>query len=274
MKSLIVFWILFLTVIHLPLDGAFEEIPAGARSVALGMTGTADEGRIDAVWMNPACLATLDNWQVALYLTRPFGLKEVSHQTFCLGRPLFKGGIGITLQSFGARYYHEQQFSLAWATQIENQFSLGLRVRTGRLAIDRYGSTMAWMMDWGLLYRPLPRFQLGASLTNALRARLGQNRKALPQSLRLGIQIKPAENVKINLDLIKDSRFPVQIAGGVEIQILPIWCVRAGFSNQPNYLCGGFGFQMRGWNLDYGYAIHPVLGGTHHISLLFLDISQ
>jgi hypothetical protein len=272
MKFPIFLWMIILTLIHLPAVGAFEEMPAGARSVALGMTGAAEDGRIDHVWMNPACLATLQGWQASVWLTRLFGMKELSCQTLCAGRPLFSGGIGIAVRSFGIGQYHEQQLSLAWATRIERRFSLGVCLRTGRLQIDRYGSAMVWMLDWGLLCRPAPMIQFGASLSNLRRARIGSNHEALPQTLRLGIQAKPAETVKINWDMIKDTRFPVQMAGGVEIQVLPIWCVRAGFSDRPDYLCGGFGFHLKGWTLDYGYAIHPVLGGSHHVSLLFPDV--
>lgn len=271
MKTRFAAWMLALLCMHRSLPGAFEELPSGARSVALGMSGTSMDGRIDYMFINPACLATLTHWQASLYATRPFGISELSFQTLSAGFPFFKGGIGLTVQSFGARHYHEQQIGLNWATRVERRFTLGLRLRAGRIQIARYGSTLAWIVDWGILFRPAPKFQLGASLSNLLQARIGSGRELLPQTLRLGLQFSVLEPVLLSMDLIKDTRFPVRTVGGVEIRVLPTVCFRAGFSSRPDYLCGGFGIRFQSWHLDYGYAIHPVLGGTHHITLLFLD---
>lgn len=271
MKSLIMVWFVVIFSPFWPVLAAFEELPGNARSVALGMTGAADDDRIDQLCLNPACLAELTGWQSAFYITRPFGIKEISVQTFCVGHPVNRGVLAVRLHLFGAPHYQEQQMSLAWAGRAGNNLTVGIALRTGRLQISRYGSAQAWMLDLGIRHQPLPHLKIGTSLTNLNRARIGANRESLPQTLRLGMQTMPLETIKVNLEWIKDSRYPVQMAGGVEIQIFDIGCVRAGFSNHPDYLCAGTGFRIHQWVLDYAYAIHPVLGGTHHISLLFRE---
>jgi len=267
-------WLLFCILPGaMVVQAAFEETPVSARTVGMGMTGAANDGLIENVWINPACLGTIRNWQCALSITRPFGIRELTKQSLCVGHPFYCGSFALSMQAFGSNHYQEQQLGLSYAMELENRLQLGLRVRAGRVQIDRYGSTQTWMTDAGLLYPLSAKFRIGASLHNLFRTRIGVQREALPQSLRVGIASSPADNITLNLDCIKDHRYPAQLACGLEIQVIPVWRIRAGFSNQPDYLCAGTGFRIKDWIIDYGLAVHPLLGSTHQVSLLYLDLT-
>lgn len=252
----------------LPLNAAFEPLPVSARSAAMGQAGAGLSPGVETMDINPAGLADCKATEISLFLSRPFGIKELANQSLSVGLPVFSGGLGIQLRTFGSKLYRENWAVFGFGRKFGN-LSAGLQCRLLQLAIERYGSATVWTFDAGLQHPITEEVRIGCAVTNLLRTRLGYQNQSLPQIIRMGIAFQPVGTTTFALDVDKDVRYPAAIRGGLETWPLPSLSLRIGFTQHPNTLACGLGINLSGWHLDYGWTCHSVLGATHLVSLVF-----
>ncbi|MFB6286491.1 MAG: hypothetical protein ABEK03_07925 [Candidatus Bipolaricaulia bacterium] len=255
---------------------------------ALGMggafVGLADDEA--ATRFNPAGLAFFDSRAINVHYNRQFG----SANAFSLVGALPHFGGGLRLVSTGGiegRNANDETTSTfsytdvaltaanGWALSdlglgLEN-LAIGSRL-TADIASTRNGGGFGGGLDLGVLWRsqrpgflPLAEMRAGMSLRNAP----GTG----PFSIKTGIGARPISALAIALDV----GFPLAFHLGGEFSVTDLPSplsgldVRAGtfVEGSSLSLTFGFGVGVASFRVDYAFASHSVLPGTHRLAVVW-----
>lgn len=224
-------------------------------------------GNVWAIAFNPAGLSTLDHAEVSFAAApQPFGLRELSSASVMAGAPLAGGAIGVGCNRFGYELFRQVTYSLAYARDIAG-LSAGIGVNYTSLAISRYGECGAISIDAGVIVRCAPNVSAALRGENLTRTAVGPQGEPLRQSFGVGLLYLPVPSLALMCGYEREPLADPSLAGAVEYSILSMVTLRTGVSQTPPLIGAGFGIGADAFQLDYGYEIHPDLGGTHAITL-------
>ena len=281
------------------------KIPTSAREAAMGGAFGAVPGDLEALGVNPAGLAGMENPEAGLM--QPFWAQGLSFQHLAYGQPLspdsggalgadfidfgqvektiISGGVPVadgTFTPFALNLY------AGYGLRVTDDLSFGGTVKVLYQDLDRPTATLA--LDAGLLWRPRGNgLSLGWVFSN-LGGTLDQ--ASLP------LQMKAAAAYRIRLDRMSghglDSKDPgslltLAVDGdlslhdtgfsnlrlGGEYWFHGLVAVRAGYRFAPyGDLTGvaglalGAGLHYQKWELDYALTTQGDMGSTNQISLM------
>ena len=251
-----------------PVRGGFEDLPVGGRMIGMGSAYVAVAQGPESVFSNPAGLSQAPGPAFTLFVARPFGIRELTHETVSGVFPTHYGGLGLTLQTFGHSLYRENTLAVGWASRYRSKLHVGILLRIVHLQIQKYGSATGLVVDVGGLVRLTENLIWGVALTNLNRGRMG-DRRTLPQISRMGLSCTPLPELLLSVEIDKDTPYPVELRGGCEIRPTSALALRCGFGRDPNFISAGIGLTWGIFCSDYGFTHHPVLGVTHQGSLSF-----
>ncbi len=251
------------------IEAAFEDLPAGGRSLGLGSAFVAVAEGSESLLINPAGLSQTNNASLCLFYSRPFGLQELTYETFTAKVQTKLGNWGLGFQSFGNTLYRESTITVGWSHHVHQRFYFGVGFRSARLRIEKYGSDNAFIFDTGCILKLTDQCQWGASIFNLLQSRIGKSEEPLPQIMRTGICYKPFQGILLSAEMDKDVRYPIEIRAGAEIRPLSPLVLRFGFGREPDSFSTGFGLTWKYCIFDYAFTTHPLLGPTHQGSVSF-----
>ncbi len=261
---LLTFFLLLL--LELNMYAGFELKGSSARIQAMGQAGVGLANTPDAIFMNCSGLAQLNSIALSAYYTRPFGIKELNFGSLAVIVPTSIGSFATGLISFGNELYREQSLILSLSRSAKQNIFYGLNLHYMKLQIDGYGSDFSFSSDFGILIKVIPHMSWGFFATNLNRALMGKTNDYLPKTFGTGIAIFPVNDLILNLDIFKDSMFPLEFRCGIEYLLFHRLALRSGFSTEPAQFCAGLGFQFSHFEVDYGVTTHQDLGLTHHLS--------
>jgi len=262
--------------------GTSEQVPLGARAIALAgaYSAAADDGT--ALFWNPAGLAGIGHQELTVTHANLFdsGIKD-DFAAFALplsrNRTLafdwYHSGFADNELDFG-----ENRFDLAYAVKLPGPFSIGATAKYLRRDTNLDGATVPQAQGWGLgtdlglLATPSEgwRFALvGQDLTSTrMNYSDGSSSVVFPRNIRAASAHSFGRWGLCTLDV--DDRVHL----GLEASPLNNVAVRGGAQRDldgeesPTYSVGA-GFKVAFIRTDYAYEIHPVLPATHHMSAAF-----
>ncbi|MFQ5638741.1 MAG: helix-hairpin-helix domain-containing protein [bacterium] len=267
LKRLGIIFISFYTVCHA--WGGLEDVPIGARSLAMGAAYVALANNAESVFLNPGGLDQLTGAQIALFYQKPFGLEDLNFGTLAVSLPVRHHRLSVGFVTLGHRFFKEHAFTLSYSRNLRQRFYYGIGVRYHILQINGYGSSGAIGLDMGFVVLLHSQLRLGFTTKNVNRPKTGKSKENRPQTYQSGLSVQVQPNVTINLDIFKEVRFPAEVRFGVEIKPYDILALRAGTASNPNRFSAGFGIKVNRFTIDYAFFSHNDLGFTHQASLSF-----
>jgi hypothetical protein len=271
MKILIFIHVLILLLPGL-LFSAFEEKPGSSRSFSLGGATTSLSSEASHLFSNPASLGFFSKKEIQLSWSQLFGLKELSSGDFCFTFPLNKRlTLGIGYNIFGKNdYYQENLVILGIGIKVFESISLGTNLKYFQLSFPPpYGDFRALGIDLGSLFRIKDKAQLGLALKNINQPELINGSEKLPFSCSFGISLYPYKQILLSADLHKTESEEGELGFGQEIKLFSSLALRFGMKSAPACYSLGSGVELEKLRFDYGYLSHPVLGGSHKVTLSF-----
>ncbi|MCJ7496736.1 MAG: hypothetical protein MUO78_01195 [candidate division Zixibacteria bacterium] len=266
-------FILVLSIIPLKLTfSAFEEKPCSARSLSLGGANNSLSSEASHLFSNPASLGLLTKREIQLSWSKLFGLEELSSGDFYLSFPLNKRlTLGTGYNIFGKNdYYQENLLILGVGIKVCESISLGTNLKYYQLSfLSPYGDFRTLGIDLGSLFRIKDKTQLGLALKNINQPELINNSEKIPFSYSFGISLYPYKQVLLSADLYKTESEEEEFRFGQEIKLFSSLALRFGMKSAPACYSLGTGVELEKLRLDYGYLSHPVLGGSHKVTLSF-----
>jgi hypothetical protein len=271
----------FAAALCLPLSGraAFEHVEVGARPAALGGAYCALSDDAHGPLHNPAGAGWSDRRTIALSTSRPFGLGELDTRELSVLLPVSGWALGLHARCFGGRLYRETTVAISAAHRFLDGLSAGWCLRGRQLAICGYGSAESWSLDLGVTALPGARWRWGMAVHNINNGRLGRDRQGLPQVLMVGLACRPEEWVWLSGELLGDltdlsvetfgpPEVPLEWRLGCETRPWKAAALRLGLQNHPLRISAGLETAAGPLRLGYAWRSHPLLGSTHHLTLM------
>lgn len=242
----------------------------GARALGMGGAFVAHAGNGDAVYYNPAGLWQLDCFHGRLFYSSPYNMTELTTLTANVTYPTVYGNGTVNFETYGYDLYRETIFGIAYSQAYRKKLVYGILLNYYHLYIKDGGTAGTMGLDGGLLVKPHDDWTLGAYFRNINRPKIA--RETLPMVLAGGVSYEGLPQLRINLDVHKDIRFPAEVRMGLEYEIFKQLALRTGFSTEPSRFSAGFGFDFSAGVMDYAFYTTPNLGISHAVSLsLYLN---
>ncbi len=221
---------------------------------------------------NQAGLAWVEKTAFGAYYENRFGLEDLALKGAAVAIPLGSGGIGLSVQQFGASFYNETKYGLGYGQQLGEHFSLGVQLNYLRIFFaENYGSKGILNAEIGLMADVTEKLKIGAHLFNPTTAELADfDNERVPTIFRLGAQYAFSDDLFIVSEVEKDVDFPGSVKVGVEYQAIKNLFLRAGVSTNPFRNSFGFGYQWKGVQLDVAASYHEVLGYSPQVSFGYI----
>lgn len=243
----------------------FDRINQPTTVFARGYSGVAMPNA-EHLFLNPAAIdrASLSTTSL-FYSPSPFQLKQLMNYGLLSVHPFETINAGIAVTTIGFSLYRETSAILASAVPVTNEFSVGASVHFNHLFIERYGTSLEFQTDLGAIYAVSGRINIGIAVQNAFGSTPAD--EDVPKQLTAGVSLHPADKTTVNLDLLKDIRFPVAYRAGIEFSIHEQVIVRSGMQTDRSQLFGGISIKLHPIVFHYGISTHSYLGITHSVGM-------
>jgi len=266
----------------------FLKLPVGARAAAMGEAYSAVTKDADALYWNPAALASLSGRSFSFSHATLFG--ELKHDCLAYAQPLGKGAVGAGVQYLSAGKVMETDdlgfetggvmrprdmaVSLGYARSIGGaELGLSLKYIDSRLA----GSASAFAADIGALVRVSARLKLAFAAQN-LGGKMKFDRESdpLPVNYKFGTSWEMGGSWlgALDVNFPRDNKPFVGLGSEYRLNT-DDWAFsgRLGYNTRTagdisgGGLAIGGGVGFRSSRLDYAFIPFGAIGAVHMISL-------
>lgn len=262
------FFLLLIIFTQSSTKAADEDWPISVQQLSLGYIATSENPTPLMIFSNSSFLNSAKNWSLASTYARPYGMKELEIIGVGFAKRWRKFVLGVGISQFGFELYKEQKLSIGFSRELTQNFNLGFSIRYQQIEIKNYGQTGAFTFDIGWQYSINIQTKITGAIQNIHRGTIGIEKQPLPQILRMGLEFKPLDQINTFVEIYKDLSYDPEARFGIDVRATESLFLRFGFTKNPSRFTGGFAMNMFGFNLDYGFSHHQVLGYTHAVGLV------
>ncbi|MBN1756175.1 hypothetical protein JW877_08195, partial [bacterium] len=254
----------------------FEFPPPLPQIGALGGVSTPLEGNLAGSVSNPAGLADLNGYGVALSYCKLYNQSFLGYTSIASGLSISKYGVmGLAYRNIAVKYEgailtNEQTFTLSHGFTIMNDIHTSLDIgyslniyslkygQSGE-GVD-LGSCYTFGFNLGLQANIYGRTHVGVFIENVNSPNIGvEFREPLPQRLKFGLGYEPYDFILTLFEIEKEFDKDIQLHFGIEARPYKVFAVRIGTQNEPSRFSAGLGLNVGGTTFDYSMQTHPVL---------------
>ncbi len=240
----------------------------GAKSEGMGNASVT----INDAWSlynNVGGIARIENAAILVSYKNRFGIKELS--TISAGGivPLDFGVVGLSITHFGSSIFSQNNIGLAYGNEFGNT-SLGIKINYLNYTIEGYGSKGTFILEVGGITEIIPQLWVGAHIYNITQSKILSGADSdIPTIFKAGVSYRPIDALMLNVEVQKELDFDSHAKIGLEYRLKEKFFARAGIQTNPFKNSFGLGCQAGRLAVDYAFASHPVLGISHHMSVVY-----
>jgi hypothetical protein len=244
----------------------FERTAQPVSVIGRGLSGSA-MFHFDNVLINPASISAVASLRSSIfYSPSPFQLPQLSGYGLLVGTPISTVYTAVGFHTFGFSLYRETDGFISAGTMLSDGTGIGMNLHLYHLTIERYGSASAGVLDMGGIFRITEAFALGGAIHNLTGADFGDD-DDIPRTLLTGISVSVSGNAVVNVDMVKEMRYPVTFRIGTEVMLHENLTVRAGVQEESSRIFWGMSVILIPFRIGYSYAAHSELGPSHSIGI-------
>lgn len=219
---------------------------------------------------NAAALANINTLSGGVYGERRFLLADLALYNAALAVPTNSGTFGITGSYFGSDFNNELGAGLAYGRKLSDKISVGAGFNYFAVALQSYGNSSAYNFEVGALVTISDQLQAGLHVYNPTSSSLGKGEdEFLPSIYTVGFGYEPSDKLFIATSVQKVENENPDFNAGVQYKFDKKLGARVGFASGSSSYYIGLGFQLATFRLDAIATIHPQLGVTPGLQLLF-----
>jgi hypothetical protein len=219
---------------------------------------------------NQGALAAIQKVSAGVYSERRFLLKELSAYSAAVVLPTGSGNFGFKGDYTGEQAYNESSLSLAYGRNLGKGIAVGVQFNYMGLKAAGYGAASTVNFDIGALFHLTPQLNAGLHVYNPVAAAWGkEGLEKLPSIYSAGLGYDASPQVFVGVEAEKTENQPININAGIHYQIAEKLIARAGVQTATAVYYFGFGVQLKSFRLDATASIHPYLGTTPGLLLLY-----
>jgi len=249
------------------LCAALEDMPIGAKPLGMAGAYCGSVQTPENLFYNPASIWVNSGINVYAFTARLYGLKELRYNSFSSTFYFRNTTYGVGIQTFGNTKYKENVFCVGVAKNFFKSIYLGAAIRYGLVNIKGYGQKGTIMVDLGGVVMFSTKMNWGWAIRNAGFSKIGRLGEKIPQMIISGFMFSPVRDITLNIDIYKESRFPVDYRSGVEMKVIKYLTLRTGIGTEPYRFSAGFSIIINDFSIDYAFNTHPYLELSHFFTI-------
>jgi hypothetical protein len=247
----------------------FAQNVCGARMASLSGSAITQSDAF-AGFNNLSASAQFKGSSYAFYGQIPYGISEIKDAGVSILQHFGTGVMGVVFQSYGNTEFNRQRRNLGYALPLSSKFNLSGSLGYSSTRINNgYGKAQTFWVNAGATYHIRKDWKWAAVLE--LPASALKNQEELPATLCLGTTYSFGEQVALSAQVISttDAQPSLSYSFGVEYIPVEVFSLRFGMNTFWQTWSMGVGTKFRNCSFDAAAVIHPQLGVTPQISLIY-----
>ena len=219
---------------------------------------------------NQAALAGIKNVSAGVYSEKRFLLKELSMYTAAVALPTTSGNFGLKADYFGDASYNETGLGLAYARKLGNKIDVGIQFNYYSFKTAGYGNASAVNAEAGMILHITDELNVGFHVYNPTSVTIGKTgEEKMPAIYAAGLGYDVSSRLFMGAEIEKIEDQPVNVNAGMQYYFDEKLFASAGISSAVASYYFGFGVAIKNIQLSAVASIHPQLGITPGLMLLF-----
>jgi hypothetical protein len=219
---------------------------------------------------NQAALANLSSLSVGVYAEQRFLLQELTFYQAALIVPTASGQFGLSGRYMGSSTQYQAEAGLAYARKLGPWVDIGAQFNYYTVKSAGYSGAWAVYAEAGALVHLSEQVHLGMQVRNPTSAAVGHTgEEVLPFVYTAGVGYEVSEQFFMGCEVQKAARAKAGINAGMQYRFDERLWARTGFSSATSSYLLAIGFGLKTLRLDVTASVHPQLGVTPGVQLIF-----
>lgn len=219
---------------------------------------------------NQASLAQMKSAAAGVYAERRFLLEELGLYQLAVAVPTSSGIFGLQAGYYGSSDYNETQIGLAYGRKLGDKADIGVQFNYNGILISGYGSSSALTFEIGTVFHLTEKINAGIHAYNPVGGEFGKDQQEkLPSVYTVGLGYDASEKFLVSAEIKKEENQPVNVHAGLQYRFIPELMVRGGIETNTSAVYFGAGLFFKSFRLDVSTSIHPQLGITPGLMLIY-----
>ncbi len=256
-----------LTIIHSAAQ--ISRIPVSSIYTKIGAY-TKNHSDAFSMQANQAALAEINSLSGGIYGEKRFMLNDLSLYQMSFALPTQSGSFGIAGTYFGNKENNEKEIGFAYGRKLGNRVSVGAQFNYYAIDVAGYGSASSINFEAAMLLHVNEHVHVGIHVYNPAGAALNKGEEEkLPSIYNIGVGYEASSRFFVSAEIEKMEEYPVSVNGGMQYAFEDKMFARVGFASGSSLYYFGFGVALQSFRIDATASVHPQLGITPGILLLF-----
>ena len=219
---------------------------------------------------NQAALAGIKNVSAGVYSEKRFLLKELSMYTAAVALPTTSGSFGLKADYFGDVSYNETGLGLAYARKLGDKIDVGIQFNYYSFKTAGYGNASAINAEGGVILHLTDELNIGLHVYNPTSVTIGKTgEEKMPAIYAAGLGYDVSSRLFMGAEIEKIEDQPVNVNAGLQYYFDEKLFATAGIASATSTYYFGFGIAIKNLQLNAVASMHPQLGITPGLMLLF-----
>lgn len=267
LKTIKIYIIFLLTLVlqHLHAQTIFNSI--GGNAAAMAGIGTLNND-VYSVQNNQAGLAEIKNYQIGVFNTIPFAVKNLSLVNISAALPTKYFTAGIAISQFGYRLFNQQRITTAMAKQLSNEIFLGAAISYIGTNIAEQPHIGNFVGELGLIYQPNNKLSLAMNMFNPTMIKYGNGLSdRIPSFIRTGIRYKIGKDLIAGAEFDKSLNQPENYKASIQYKAYPSVNLMCGWALLNNQFTLGSDIKYKNCQFIFATGVNQILGLTPSVSI-------
>jgi hypothetical protein len=241
----------------------------GARMAALSGSAITQPDAF-AGFNNLSASAQFKGSSYAFYGQIPYGIAEIKDAGVSVLQHFGIGVMGVVFQSYGNTEFNRQRMNFGYALNLSSKFNLSGSLGYSSTRITNgYGKAHTLWTNIGATYDVRKDLKWAAVLD--LPASALKNSEELPATLRLGTTYSFGEEVALSAQVISTTNAHASLSYSFGLEYFPaeVFAIRFGMNTFWQTWSLGVEARLKNYSFDAAAVVHPQLGITPQISLIY-----
>lgn len=250
-------------------QNGFGQYIAGGRMAALSGSAIASADAA-AGFHNFSSIANESHTSYMLYAQAPFGIMDVRDAGIGVFTKLGVGHGGLNYSNYGNANFTRQQLKLGYAMKLSEKFNASVQMGVSNTRIaGGYGASSTLLAQVGMTYNV--RKGWSWALNGSMPATSLLNEEDLPARIQLGTSYLFGKTFAMFASCTASSSAVERVHYSFGAEYIPHeqFFLRAGMNTFWQTWSFGIGTSFKSWKFDASAVIHPQLGTTPQIGLVY-----
>lgn len=230
-----------------------------------------NEADVFSFGVNQAALANLSTLCAGVYAERRFLLEELTYYQAALAVPAAAGRFGLSGRYMGNGGQYQAEVGLAYARKLGSWVDIGAQFNYYTVKPAGYSSAGAVYFNAGVLVHLNKQVHVGIQVRNPTSAAVGRAEagEVLPAVYSAGVGYAVSEQFFVGGEVQKATDQKAGISAGMQYRFDNQLWARTGFCSATTSYFLGVGCGLKALRLEVTVNMHPQLGATPGLQLIF-----